>query len=464
MSIKYLNDEKDVYNDVLNTLQPELDSLEDIYQKIFSDESIKTVTGNGINIEVRDKLVKEMTNFSTYNEFYNYLTTLRNDVSLLKLAINRCDELADNASYRYLLLFDEYQNYEVKEIDLNSIVSCINFNNVDAWGVPLEPSISYSKYCELYGNVSPYDFYLTVKNNYPDCSITGLSNIDLMGSLFLTKDINFDLGKMYNYIYDTQGIDAANEYLSKMQNEINGVAGQARALEFINTLEDNPDNFEYVLNHLNTLLKGTIDGGESFFEGIYDWFSGSDVRSVNEYEAFYILQYLQENDNKGKYLNYTYEFGEMLGFEGTGVAIALLTNGTVGSIAMGISTGGLAYHDALVDGYSTDKSVIYGVVMGGSELLLERLFGVGNVTKDVFGRTSILNVRDFVQRVVYNGIEEGTQEYVEALAQYNILNKDIDWNEVSEESFKSTIYGLLVGGVVNLPLLANYYLTSPNIY
>ena len=253
---------------------------------------------------------------------------------------------------------------------------------------------------------------------------------------------NPELGKLYSYIYDTDGKTAADKYLKDMEDDINKIAGEKCASEFLSSLEgkDKDSASAAILNHFKVTGKGVGDGIESYFEGLEAWFSTSDKRTASDYEKMYIMQALMSEtdkedaglimrDQNNKYTNniesssvikkyqidYTKDYaGEYLSdnyqiSQGIGNMLPSILLSTVspvaGSISMGVSAGGNSYHQALIEGQSVMQSLFYGVVSGASEATLEKFIGGIPGLSDV----SVTSFKTFAQTIVKEGIEEGTQ-------------------------------------------------------
>ncbi len=356
---------------------------------------------------------KQETEFDNYEDFHNYVLEMDESKILLESAIKTTNKMIASAEYSHLNLLEDYQAYENKE---EIVTSLEGYQNKD--GV----------------------FY---KN---------LSQID---ALSRASEMNPELGKVYNYLYETQGKEKANDYLKQMEETLNQINGQVNAEKFLSTLKDEKELMDYLENHLKVGGKGIYDGIGSFFEGIGDWVTGKDFYSESEYETMYILQALQ-GDSEKHYdwaLQHNYNMTQSMGNMLPSIALSMLLTpavggsvaSTVGSVSMGVSAGGKSYHNALVEGRDTARSVFYGVLSGVSEAALQKLVGGIVGLSDV----EVVDLKSLATSMLHEGLEEGSQEYLDALFKYGLWNEKQDFSELSQNAFVSAIYGSLTAGVMN---------------
>ncbi len=367
-----------------------------------------------------DKKIEALTGYKTYEEYKKYLNTLKSDQSVLLSAIQLTEEDMNTIRYRFLLEEEDYQNYsyEMVKIGTQAFVEASPLEKVRASG-----ALSYTLEDE---------------------------NDEKLTNLIKAGEINPDLTKMYNYIYEKEGIDSANEYLSKMESTVNQICGFENAQKFLDSLKDEENAVDTLNNHLKTTGKGLITGIETFSQGITSWFTNSDVYTINDYETMYILQELQTNKNYNGFLDNNFEISESIGNMLPSIALSMLLTPTAGTVSMGVSAGGNSYHGALAEGYSTEKAAVYGVINGVSEATLEKYLGAIPGLSDV----SVTGLKTFAQAMAREGIEEGTQEYLDAFVRSGLFKEDFDLEEVSKNAEKSAIYGAITGGIMNTPSLA----------
>lgn len=362
--------------------------------------------------QLLDSYTKQETEFQNYEAFQNYVLEMDESKILLESAIKTTNKLITSAEYSHLSLLEDYQTYENKE---EIVTSLEGYQNKD--GV----------------------FY---------------KNLTQIDALSRASELNPELGKIYNYLYETQGKEKANDYLNKMEETLNQINGRVNAEKFLSTLKDEKELTDYLENHIKVGGKGIGDGIGSFYEGIGDWLTGKNFYSESEYETMYILQALQ-GDSEKHYdwaLQHNYNMTQSMGNMLPSIALSMLLNpvggsvaSTVGSASMGISAGGKSYHNALVEGHDTARSVFYGVLNGVSEAALQKLVGGIVGLSDV----EVVDLKSLATSMLHEGLEEGSQEYLDALFKYGLWNEKQDFSELSQNAFVSAIYGSLTAGVMN---------------
>ncbi len=421
-------------------------------------------------VSAMTKFVKENFGFDKVEDFEKYYNEINNTISSTKQAIDFIEHCKQTTKYDLTTKLDDYQNYEAPKINKEDF-------SYDQTGTDGTNQITYN------GNGCPLDALKVFKENYQG----NLNGIDSkIYDLYEASQANPELGKLYSYIYNTKGKEAAAEYLEIMEDDINKIEGQKHAAEFLNSLnkKDNADTLDAISNHLKVSGKGLVDGVDSYFDGLAAWLSTSNQRTADDYEKMYIIQALMSQSDKenaglitlaeGKYKNnsqtpgviekyqidYTEDYaGKFLGdnyqiSQSIGNMLPSILMSTVspvaGTVSMGVSAGGNSYHQALVEGYSVGKSLFYGVVSGASEALLEKFMGGIPGLSDV----NVTSFKTFAQAVVKEGIEEGSQEYIDALARAGIFKEGIDLSETTKNAIKSGIYGMITAGIMNSGSLA----------
>lgn len=368
--------------------------------------------------EVLNVQVKELISMN-YQEYKNKLTSLKRDEALLLSAIRATEEEMKTARYRFLLNEEDYQEYTYEEVSIGTkeFVNASPLEKMRASG-----ALGYT---------------------------VDMENYEKLTNLLNASTSNPDLAKMYNYLYEKEGLESANTYLSSMESIINQTYGEAKAQAFLNNLKNEENPIDTINNHLKTTGKGLVSGMESFAQGLTSWFTTSDVYSVNDYETMYILEGLQSNKNYNGLLDNNFEISESIGNMIPSIVLSVAFSPMVGTVSMGVSAGGNSYHSALVEGQSTEKAVLYGVLNGASEALLERYLGAIPGLSDV----NVTNLKTFVQAMLKEGVEEGTQEYVDAFMRAGIFKEEFLLEEVTKNASKSAIYGAITGGIMNSPSL-----------
>jgi hypothetical protein len=98
----------------------------------------------------------------------------------------------------------------------------------------------------------------------------------------------------------------------------------------------------------------------------------TDPNSIIDYTKNYFINFSWNTaSNIGAH---TYQIGQGIGNMLPSIALSQVCP-LAGSIALGISAGGNAYHTAMVGGHSYLSSVIYGIVSAAIESVSEKILG-----------------------------------------------------------------------------------------
>lgn len=269
---------------------------------------------------------------------------------------------------------------------------------------------------------------------------------------------------IYNYYYNQGGKEAADEYLDSIQETLNYRSAQARygKLEGNTALE---------------LLFGAEAGLDQFSSGVKSLFSGDDYTAPSDTQ---ILSGMVREDLKDT----GPQLPEWLGGASIGQAgydmITTTSNmvpsilvstalGTVnpalgsaaGSTLLGASAAGNAYQEKLNQGYSKEQAGAYGLMIGVSEVVLEKVLGGisklggGNLTKAATQNLSKVDnvlarfAKSAGGKVLMNAgseaVEEGLQSVIEPYLWQAVSGKEasVEW----EEALYSALMGFATGGV-----------------
>ena len=347
--------------------------------------------------------------------------------------------------------------------------------------------VSYEKYQEEYpnSNISPLQFYKCVYENYKDftVSINGISGKEKeqMKNLLEASKYDPDLLKMYNYIYCTQGIDAANKYIKNTESNVNEIIAQVNVQsmlddmkldkEYTITLDGKKYNYSIAIKDGKLAIKGLGDGIENFFNGLKGWFNSSETKTVEEWEQYYfLLSIMKEEDKKAnglidengnstsQYIDFSKDYYSIGGQEvynisssiGNMLPSMLLStiNPMLGTVALGTSAGGNSFRDAVTSGYDISKAIMYGLASGISEAALERLLGsIPGLGKT--DETFVPNISTWLKSCYNEGKEEFIQEGFDILLRGVIFGEEIDLAEAIKQMGVAGVYGAITGGIMN---------------
>lgn len=258
---------------------------------------------------------------------------------------------------------------------------------------------------------------------------------------------------MYNHLYDSQGRDAAEEYRSKIMDDINRrVAKQ--------NVEGNRANAVAAGRVANQFIGGVTNSGEGL-QKIAQWATLDNkkrAQSVNDYET----QMRREKAGKaeGVLQDIASSTGNMVGAAALGSAVggaAGLGNEGIqalSNVLFGASQGGHSYQEAINNGHSNLQSALYAGEEAASEYYTEKLlggieaFGGGRIAK-ALGNTNIAKAaaeginkavksdigRGLLYRLGSHGAnalgeaaQEGLQYWTQGIAKNVILGEGKDEN------------------------------------
>lgn len=269
---------------------------------------------------------------------------------------------------------------------------------------------------------------------------------------------------IYNYLYATQGADAAEEFLSEMRETLNYRLGT--------------QNYEN-MSGFGKALYWIPAGLSQFTSGIEQLFSREAVPTSPTLYTSSMIQ--QEAQAKSPVLGTLYELGTTLSnmapsvlasalggwaLGGTGMAAgtAARVAGLGGSAMLGASAGGNAYTQALNEGRSTDEARTYATLIGASEGAFQYLLGgIGSLggigvrsiaskigaLDNVLGRIASSTAGKLVGNMISEGTEEGLQELLEPA--FRTLVFDEEYNADFEDVAYSFLLGALSAGIIDAP-------------
>lgn len=269
---------------------------------------------------------------------------------------------------------------------------------------------------------------------------------------------------VYNYLYATQGAEAAAEFLAQLQESLNYRLGT--------------QNYEN-MSGLNKALYWIPAGLSQFSSGIQQLFNREAVPTSPTLYTSSMIQ--QEAQERSPVLGTLYELGTTLsnmapsvlasalgGWALGGTGMAAGTAARVarlgGSALLGASAGGNAYTQALNEGYQPDEARTYATLVGVSEGALQYLLGgIQNLggagvravaskigaLDNVLGRIARSSGGRLIGNMISEGTEEGIQELLEPAFRTLIFDEEYDAN-FSDAAY-SFLLGALSAGVIEGP-------------
>ena len=383
---------------------------EDEFNKMSKEDLANLLISKDSNIAYEyqrlDKVLKE-NGFSSIEEYQDKLDSLEAKLNEQIFTKKNLQEALKTLPYDLEMNSVDYKNFQFnkKEVNLEGLDKCVLKSNVGT------VTVNYSKYCEEFGEIDPYTFLKAAQEIYGDDvylgGVDGARHSEIIKSLTIIENLSPELVDFYLYIYETKGAEEANKYLFDVEEKINNSLGMINAKAFLDSLgEIDEDKLAYVMNHLKISGKGLGDGAEGFYVNLgyaLTAFSSTEdrTRTAKEFETLYILQAIASEKSKvesglisyaangaaissSDYIDFTKDYGAFLGVnyqlsQSIGnMAPAMLLSAVfqpLGTISLGVSASGGAYHSAMVEGYSKRTSIIYGVTSGLNEVLTEELLG-----------------------------------------------------------------------------------------
>lgn len=279
--------------------------------------------------------------------------------------------------------------------------------------------------------------------------------------------------KIYNYLYASQGKDAADRFLEDMGPALTERQGAAQYEE---------------LGALGKALYWIPAGLDQFGSGIRQLFQREAVPVSSTQITSQLIQ--QEAQEKSPVLGTLYTLGTTLsnmapsilasalgswalGAAGLSAGTASAIGRAAGGTALGASAGGNAYTQKLNEGYSSEAARNYATLVGASEGALQYLLGgIGALSKSGTGRIAakiagLDNALGRVARTVSGStaarllgsmISEGTEEGLQELLEPAFAA--IIFDEEYEADFEDAAYAFLLGalsaGIIEGPAAIAY--------
>ena len=452
--------------------------------------------------ETADPLVKK--NFSdlginTLEEYMANVEQLEATKIQLEESIKTAKKMKKSAYYdnlQYLKDYSDYNEHTITDEEREFVKKkMIAIGNAEA-----EFVYDYNKFHDKFPNTSPMDFVKILQELYPkgNYSVNGVEDekyIDNLKTIAAASDKLPNLTKVYNYLY-SKDPEKAKQYLEDTQYELNNIEGQIRANRFLNKLgKEDGDNdvLEAIANELGVSAQGLADGLDTFKSGVGYSFEAlcttlgiigeNRMMSADEYKKMYILYGLLDEDSKikagliqkdengnitnvndssiidytqkysGVLLSNNYEISQGIGNMLPSVALSYACP-IAGSVAMGVSAGGNAYHDAMVNGDSLFSSIMYGAFTGCSEAISERILGGLPGLSEV----QVTSFKTYAKAMGKEFTQEAFQGIMDASYRALLMGEELPttaegWKEFGADILKQGVYGAVTAVIMQAPAL-----------
>ena len=473
------------------TLISNLENINNIYDKKLEGK----ITGpNGETLSFNDCLIlKEM-----YDQ----------NIVGLETSLQDANQTLIQLQYQVIMQSNDYQNYDYYHFDNSNIdTSQINLDYLTengirqdfiqyVWG-PDENSYELSPIDYLYYVTENSDVTMEelLSNNANELFYINAGNASYSGDklhsdmedlLNLLRASKYDesLVKMYNYIYYTQGLEAANKYIYDTENNVNETLAQVYVQESLKNLKPGQPivlydeitgektEIELEVSNGKLIVKGLGDGVSQFFSGVGGWFNQDRNKTVFEWQQYYFALALMtpeqkieaglidENGNSiSPFIDFTkdysqggissveYNISSSIGNMLPSMALSAV-NPMLGSTAMAVGAGGNSYRDAYTSGYDLEKSLTYGMISGISEAALEKMLGsIPGLGKE--SETVIPSMSKWIMSCWDEGKEEFVQEGFDIILKNVLFGEEVNLEDALKQMGVAGLYGAATGGIMN---------------
>lgn len=272
----------------------------------------------------------------------------------------------------------------------------------------------------------------------------------------------------YNRIFDSEGLNAADEYYYSLTEILNRRAADQKIEELSG-------------NRPAQVMYGFVNGLVSTGEGWAQMLS-ADVRP--DTVSSLVSQAIKEET--GDVADVLYDVTTSVGAMAPSILLSIVSGNlgaifgmttkaasTLGQVVAGVSTlfssGGNAYNEVMKSGeYSVGQAKSYATLVGASEALLSyALSGVSALGGKLWGKVGATKIAGNVAQTIKHtdnaflriagkgllpAVEEGTEEWVQAVIEpvlkNAILGTDEDMNPFSENALYSAFLGAITGGLL----------------
>ena len=457
------------------------DTSEDLYANYRKSENIH-----------KEEL--EAFGVSTYEELLNLRDETKETMKQIKQMKVTAEQLRDSSEFDNLNLREDYANYKPREFTQEDIDELNNYVNRKSTHIQDEMGeysleYNYDAYVRDHPdmNITPAEFIQLIEQSNPakDYSVKGIKNAEDLKAMIAIMESSPDLVQKYNFLYK-EDPEEAKKYLKAVEYQINNIKGQLAAKEFLDTLaaagDDEDALDEAIYNEFEVHIKGVKDGLGSFIEGLYysaeSIFTGENrVMSETDYEKMYILQALMSKNEKqklglinadgtatdpnaiidfskeytGPLLKNNYEISQGIGNMLPSIMLSMI-NPALGSVSLGVSAYGNAYHEAMISGVDKMNAILYGMVTGCSEAITERILGGLPGLSD----TVVSGFKGLAKAMGKEGTQEMFQGILDLGFRHALLGEELpsNWEELKAAALdivKQGAYGALTAGYMQLP-------------
>ena len=276
----------------------------------------------------------------------------------------------------------------------------------------------------------------------------------------------------YYYYLNKEGVAAAERYLESLQDTLNYREGTAKynlmegktGREMLHGVEAGLDQFASGLRGVGNAIAGKDEDIPTTATQYASGMIREDLARVDEDDPQWLGKV-----RSGAYDVITTSSNMLPSILTSSLvgAINPVAGSAVGTGLLSASAGGNAYNEMINRGYDENQSRTYAALIGASEAGLQAIlggisqFGGGLMSKGIakalgrvdnaFAKAAIQFGNSNVGRVLINAIEEGGEEYVQAIIepwlQNVLLGEENEIDLLSDEALYSSLLGAITGGV-----------------
>ena len=260
-----------------------------------------------------------------------------------------------------------------------------------------------------------------------------------------------------------------------------GKNGQETAMEYLNGLQDALNyrraeaNFDPDASSMEKYLYAVAAGLDQAGTGLAS--VGAAIRGDDSYKATTATQYksgmvresladegakLPEWLGGGSVGQGAYDLISTTANMAPSIVTSMVTNPALGVAVLSGSAAGSAYQEMINNGYSKEQARTYGVLVGASEAIMEKLIGgISKLGGGVLGKTAQKFLKNAdnallraaadskVVRIVGNMVEEGAEEGLQEILSgwFESAVTGAEYDVSSADVLYSTLLGALTGGV-----------------
>ena len=369
---------------------------------------------------------------------------------------------------------ESYEQERNKEGFNDQNLAAMFWNIVEKYPKLLEKGVSVY---DLDNNIAPNtarNFDGFIKQMRGEIDVGGDGGLGFMADeddyVFAQISVMNDTEKaIYNYLFAMNGIDTANDYLTKLSSVFYS--------DNLNKRKGEKDYAEIEGNTLKEILYGIESGLDQWEQGTLTWLGGNDSDYATASASQYTSQLARERLNDWGFKLPEWlggaSFGQVLFDLGNTTAnmmpsvvasIALgAINPTLGKIAgagmIGASASGNAYNEMISLGYDKNQSKTYATLVGVSEAGLQYLLGGiskfgGKLTGTGITKLAAKFDSTFAKFAIKlggsmasEGLEEYLQEVLTPLFKNYAFDTDEKINLLSPDALYAGILGALSGGL-----------------